>query len=157
MTQHRTSPLVVLGHLPRVVRRLGALLLAAALAPAVQAGADAAYADRVFAAINGYRQSQGLEPLRVSAALTALAAEHSAAMAGQHRPSHDGFAGRVERTSSSLCVENVAHNFQVPETVINGWRRVSTHHRNLLEPRVAFAGVAMNDRYVTFFACDLGE
>lgn len=139
------------------IRRLGALLLAAALAPAAQAAPDADYAERVFAAINAYRQSQGLDLLRMSPALTALAAEHSAAMARQHRPSHEGFASRVERTSSSLCVENVAHNFQVPETVISGWRRVSTHHRNLLEPRVAFAGVAMNDRYVTFFACDLSE
>ncbi len=142
---------------PLLARRLGALLLVATLAPAVQAAPDADYAERVFAAINAYRQSQGIEPLRISPALTALAAEHSATMARQHRPSHDGFASRVERTSGSLCVENVAHNFQQPEMVISGWRRVSTHHRNLLEPRVAFAGVAMNERYVTYFACDLSE
>jgi len=132
------------------------LLCVATLLPSARATPDADYAERVWASVNAYRSSQGLEPLLPSPALTALAAEHSAAMASQRRPSHDGFAGRFERAGeSSLCVENVAQGFRNPEQVILGWRKVSTHHRNLLETRVRYAGIVSDGLFVTYFACDL--
>jgi uncharacterized protein YkwD len=130
------------------------LLAAAASAPAA-AAPDADYAERVLSTLNTYRQSRGLAPLKASAALTALAAEHSAEMAGLNKPSHDGFASRFERTGGTLCVENVAQGFKLPEQVLSGWRGVPTHHRNVLEPRVTYAGVANTGLYVTYFACDL--
>lgn len=112
------------------------------------------YAARVLGAINGYRASRGLPPLERALGLESLAAEHSAAMAARRRPSHDGFAARFDRTSGDLCVENVAAGFRVAEQVIDGWRAVATHHRNLLESRVRYAGVANSGLFVTFFACD---
>ncbi|WP_325424462.1 CAP domain-containing protein [Aquabacterium sp.] len=119
-----------------------------------RAASDADYADRVLATLNAYRQSQGLPVLKVSAALAALAAEHSTTMAARGKPSHDGFAGRFERTSGTLCVENVAQGFKIPEQVLIGWKRVSTHHRNVLEPRVGYVGVVADGLFVTYFACD---
>jgi uncharacterized protein YkwD len=128
---------------------------AAAVQPAL-AAPDTSYGDQVLAVINAYRISKGLAPLEPSPALAKLAGEHTASMLSQHRPSHEGFAGRFDRAGdSTLCVENVAHGFQLAEQVVShGWRKVPTHHRNLLEPRVRYAGIVSDGLYVTFFACD---
>ena len=115
------------------------------------------YAARVLYAVNTYRVEKGLPALLPSPALLALAAEHSSEMAARKRPSHDGFARRFDRTGAELCVENVAQGFKVPEQVLSGWRTVSTHHRNLLEPRVRYLGLANTGLFVTFFACDTPE
>lgn len=146
-----------------------AALLAAASLAALAAGPCAAagpapgqardgdvgdYAERVTQAVNAYRVEKGLPALLPSAALAALAAQHSSDMAARRRPSHENFAQRFERTSAELCVENVAQGFRIPEQVIIGWRHVATHHRNLLEPRVRYLGLANTGLYVTFFACD---
>lgn len=112
------------------------------------------YAERVTQAVNAYRVEKGLPALLPAPALMALAAEHSSDMAARKRPSHDNFAQRFERTGAELCVENVAQGFRIPEQVIVGWRHVATHHRNLLEPRVRYLGLANTGLYVTFFACD---
>lgn len=131
-----------------------ALVIGAGATPVAQAASPPAdYAERVLASLNAYRQARGLPALQPSSALSRLAAEHSGAMASLRRPSHDGFAARFERSGAELCVENVAHGYTVPEQVIGGWRRVATHHRNLLEPRVTTVGVANQGLFVTFFAC----
>ena len=130
---------------------------AAAAGPAPQAPGDGSasdYAARLMYAVNAYRAEKGLAALLPSPALATLAAEHSSDMASRKRPSHDGFAQRFERTGAELCVENVAQGFRIPEQVIIGWRHVATHHRNLLEPRVRYLGLANTGLYVTFFACD---
>ncbi len=131
--------------------------LARAAGPAPQPPGDGSpsdYAARVMYAVNAYRAEKGLAALLPSPALSTLAAEHSSDMASRKRPSHDGFAQRFERTGAELCVENVAQGFRIPEQVILGWRHVATHHRNLLEPRVRYLGLANTGLYVTFFACD---
>lgn len=128
-----------------------------AAGPAPQPAADGGasdYAARVVYAVNAYRIEKGLPALLPAPALALLAAQHSSDMATRKRPSHDGFAQRFERTGAELCVENVAHGFRVPEQVLVGWRTVATHHRNLLEPRVRYLGLANTGLYVTFFACD---
>jgi uncharacterized protein YkwD len=130
---------------------------ASAAGPAPQLPGDGSasdYAARLMYAVNAYRAEKGLPALLPSPALATLAAEHSTDMASRKRPSHDGFAQRFERTGAELCVENVAQGFRIPEQVITGWRHVATHHRNLLEPRVRYLGLANTGLYVTFFACD---
>jgi uncharacterized protein YkwD len=122
--------------------------LAASAVPALPAAA-------VLDALNLYRRTQGLPALAAAPGLERLAEGHSAAMAGQGRLNHDGFAQRFDSSGGELCVENVAQGHRSAEQLIQGWRAVSTHHRNLLEPRVAFAGVGSRGRYVTFLACDV--
>lgn len=112
-------------------------------------------ATAVLQALNAYRGDQGLPPLAAAPGLQRLAAEHSVAMQAQGRLSHDGFARRFETAGGELCVENVAQGHRSPEQLIQGWRAVATHHRNLLEPRVAYAGIASQGRYVTYLACDV--
>lgn len=153
--------------LPRHAATIALLALAGlagapcgAAGPTTRQPADPAapdYAARVLYAVNTYRVEKGLPALLPSPALLALAAEHSSGMAARKRPSHDGFAQRFERTGAELCVENVAQGFRVPEQVLAGWRTVATHHRNLLEPRVRYLGLANTGLYVTFFACDAPE
>jgi uncharacterized protein YkwD len=149
--------------MPRMSRHsavaLALVLAATAAASAAEAAAPDAqgYADRVLGALNAYRHDKGLPALTVSPALVGLAARHSADMAARQRPSHDGFAQRFEATGAELCVENVAQGFRVPEQVLNGWRRVPTHHRNVLEQRVRYVGIAASGLYATFFACDTRE
>jgi uncharacterized protein YkwD len=126
----------------------------AALDAQARADGPSDYAQRVLQALNAYRAEKGLPALLHSPALHAVAATHSDEMAARQRPSHEGFAQRVERTGGELCVENVAHGFRVPEQVLAGWRRVSTHDRNLLEPGVRYVGMANHGLYITYFACD---
>ncbi len=109
----------------------------------------------VLGALNAYRSAHGLAPLAAAPGLERLAAEHTAVMATHGRLSHDGFARRFESSGGELCVENVAQGHRAADQLIEGWRAVSTHHRNMLESRVAFAGVASSGRYVTFLACDV--
>jgi uncharacterized protein YkwD len=137
---------------------LPALIAACCGAAASDLGADLRagrddYAPRVLAALNDYRLSRGLPALALSPALVALAAQHSSSMAAFGRPSHDGFAQRFERSGADLCVENVARGFKIPEQVIGGWRGVATHHANMLDAKVRYAGVARSGAFVTFFAC----
>jgi uncharacterized protein YkwD len=111
------------------------------------------FMQRLALRINDYRQQQGLEPLELSDELVRLAAEHSQEMAERRQLSHEGFRERRRRTQSRICVENVAHNFPTPETLLDGWRRSPSHDRNLVEPKVVRMGLAGTARYVTFFAC----
>jgi uncharacterized protein YkwD len=103
--------------------------------------------------INGYRASHGLAPLAYTADLAQLAGEHSLSMAGQQQLSHDGFRTRLQRAGSPVCIENVGWNYPTAEALLDGWRLSPAHHRNLLEPRVSRMGIAVQSRYVTFFAC----
>ena len=137
----------------RLLLPCGLLLGLLQAAPAWPAAPDLS-PSAVLGALNAYRAAQGLAPLDAAPALELLAAEHSARMAAQGRLSHDGFAQRFERSGGELCVENVAQGHRAADQLIQGWRAVATHHRNMLESRVAFAGVAGSGRYVTFLACD---
>jgi uncharacterized protein YkwD len=141
-----------------------ALWLAAAIGMAMVPPAQAAglpepkppadgFTHRLALRINEYREQHGLTPLALVEDLTALAAEHSQAMAAQRQLSHEGFRVRMQRTQSPLCVENVAHDFPSPETLLDGWLHSPAHQRNLLEPKVSTMGLAATARYVTFLAC----
>jgi uncharacterized protein YkwD len=136
--------------------RAALIVLATAAATGAASAAPtspSAFLDRLAAVINDYRAQNALPPLAVVDDLASLADEHSQEMAAERRLSHDGFRARMGRTDSRLCVENVAHNFPTPETLVEGWRRSPAHHRNLLEPGVSRMGLAATGRYVTYFAC----
>ncbi|MFO1328587.1 MAG: CAP domain-containing protein [Rubrivivax sp.] len=134
-------------------RLAAALALVAAAQSASAAGAGEAFTRQLARLINEYRAHHGLAPLAAAEDLDRIADEHSGAMADVKRLSHEGFRSRLQRTRSSLCVENVAWNYRTPEALLDGWRASPAHHRNLLEPDVTRMGLATATRYVTFFAC----
>ena len=126
---------------------------------AAEAGAqaDRALAELVIDVVNRYRAAQQLPALQPSAALTALAAEHSDNLARQHRLTHAGFHDRFERARRMTCVENLAAGFNRAESMLTGWRQSPDHHRNLLDARVQEVGVASVAGHVTWLACSAGS
>ena len=128
-------------------------LMAAAALPAGAAD-DGEWAARVLRAVNEARQQQGLRPLELAPDLQRIAQGHSDDMAARRRLSHDGFQARFDQTTSSLCVENVAGGTTIPATLVAAWSRAPQHRRNLYDPRVRQAGIAVNQVYVTLFLCE---
>lgn len=116
-------------------------------------GEGSSFAEQVMRVVNARRAAMGLRALEPDAELFLIAHAHSQDMAQARRMSHDGFAQRFGRTTSTLCVENLATGFSHPEALVRAWEASPTHHRNLAEPRVWRAGVAQVGRYVTLFAC----
>ena len=104
-------------------------------------------------AVNGYRAAQGLARWRDDPGLAAIARAHSRRMAREGRLSHEGFRQRALRAGSALCVENLVAGHAVPEQAVAMWRRSPAHHANLLDGRVAWAGVGVAGRFATLLAC----
>ena len=121
--------------------------------PLALALVEARYAENLLRLINEYRGQLGLAPLAMAEHLSDLAAEHSEHMTQSGRLSHESFRQRLGRSGSRLCVENVGIGYPYPKAQLNGWIGSPGHKRNLLEPNVRLAGVAVRDAYVTFFAC----
>ena len=134
---------------------IGLILLATSIRPAMAAPdpTPEEFARELATLVNGYRAQYGLAPLRPSAMLDEIAGSHSVDMAAQRQLTHAGFRDRYEQTGSPICVENLARNFATPDAVLRGWQQSPGHDRNLLEPKVTRMGIAINSRYVTFFAC----
>ena len=114
---------------------------------------ESAYAERLGALVNEYRDRHGARPLTVEGALSALAREHSMTMTKTGRLSHDGFPLRVHRSGYAMCVENIGWNYPTPDAQFDGWRLSSGHDRNLLDARVMRMGIGIASDYVTFIAC----
>jgi uncharacterized protein YkwD len=85
--------------------------------------------------------------------LSALAREHSAAMARAQRLSHDDFERRFRRSGYAMCVENVGWNYGTPAAQMKAWRASPGHDRNLLDARVTHGGVGVAGDYITLIAC----
>ena len=106
--------------------------------------------------INNYRISQELPPLRGSAILERLAAEHSLYMKRGRQLSHDRFNQRFESATkygATTCVENVGWNYATAEGQFEGWQKSAGHDANMLNPDINEVGLARVGPYVTMFAC----
>ena len=112
-----------------------------------------AYVAQLADLINGYRTQHRLQRLASDTALSNLAHEHARSMARQNRLSHAGFQQRFEAARSPACVENVAVGSGAPEAEFDAWRNSPIHARNLLDARITRMGIAIDGRYVAFFAC----
>lgn len=91
----------------------------------------------VVSQINKYRQSRGLSPLKMNAAISQEARKHSQDMANHRVPfGHQHFISRIHhlRTAikgSNSGAENVAYNYKTVDAVVSGWLRSSGHKRNI--------------------------
>lgn len=112
------------------------------------------FALQVLALINAQRTPLGLPAWQVDPALTAIAKDHSRALAAQGQLSHDGFAQRFARADRDICVENLAAGMLRPEALVAAWRASPAHQRNLVAPKVHYAGVGQSNGYVALLACD---
>ena len=62
---------------------------------------------------------------------------------------------RDSSAAAHTCVEVIARVRMPAATAVYLWQRSPEHHRNLIEPRARWAGVAEVDGYATMIACDL--
>lgn len=105
---------------------------------------------------NALRADAGLEPLRVSGALTRAAAGHARDMAQNGFFSHTGSNGsgigdRARNVGYGFCfiAENIAQGQSSVGDVISGWMSSSGHRRNILsEGAREFALVREGDIWV---------
>jgi uncharacterized protein YkwD len=130
-----------------------ALAIAVGAAPARSADANDRYAQHLAELVNRYRAQHGAGELSPDPSLSALAREHSVAMAKAGRLSHDGFQLRLRRSGYGLCVENVGWNYHTPQAQLDAWRNSPGHEHNLRDPRVTRSGIGVASDYVTWIAC----
>ena len=109
----------------------------------------------LLALTNDYRARLGLGRWQPDPGLQAVARAAGERMAREGRASHDGFHARFQRSGAYLCVEVIARGRMPAATAVYLWQRSPEHHRNLIEPRARWAGVAEVDGYATMIACDL--
>jgi uncharacterized protein YkwD len=101
---------------------------------------EAEMEQKVWAAINEYRQRQGLVGLDWNEGLAAISRQHSADMAAGRAPfSHNGFDGRMAAAAKLIplagMAENVAYNIGMSDPVsgvVQGWLDSPGHYRNIV-------------------------
>jgi uncharacterized protein YkwD len=97
----------------------------------------------------GRRDWPPAPPLRLSAALSAVAGQHARDMAAHHYFEHQDRAGRspADRVRAAgyaarIVGENIASGPLSAREVIEGWLRSAEHCENLLDPRYTEMGIA---------------
>lgn len=118
-------------------------------------------------AINAYRASRGLKPLKLNAELTEAAKAHSRDLAKWDRISHYGSDGsnpwdRVKRTGykARLAAENVGTGQVDFNEVLKGWQESPGHNKNLLLADAESMGIALvqepNTEFKSFWTLVVG-
>jgi uncharacterized protein YkwD len=132
---------------------LALALVAFVNAPEAASSKADPYAAQLGKLINDYRTHNGLQPLVLVAPLSELAQKHAAHMAQEDRLSHEGFQQRFVAARSPHCVENVGWNTGTPQAEFEAWQHSPAHDHNLLDAGITRMGIAIEGRYVAFFAC----
>jgi len=119
-------------------------------------------------AINTYRRSKGLKPLKLDAELTTAARAHAQDLAKWDRISHYGSDGsnpwdRVKRTgyNAKLAAENVGTGQATFDEVLKGWQASPGHNKNLLQAEAQHMGLALvhdpKTEFKTFWTLVIGS
>jgi uncharacterized protein YkwD len=119
-------------------------------------------------AINKYRQSKGLKPLKLDAELTTAARAHANDLAKWDRISHYGSDGsnpwdRVKRSgyNAKLAAENVGTGQASFAEVLKGWQDSPGHNKNLLQAEAQHMGIALvqdpKTEFKTFWTLVIGS
>ena len=115
---------------------------------------------KVHAAVNEYRASQNLPPLKLNAQISKQAQIHSQNMAQEEvKFSHVGFDDRVDTLGKSIAytsaAENVAYNqgYQDPASkAVAGWIKSPGHKKNMVgNYNLTGIGVAKNKQGEYYF------
>jgi uncharacterized protein YkwD len=115
-------------------------------------------------AINAYRASRGLKPLRLDPALTAMAQRQADAMVAGDALSHNVGGAFQSRLAASGIVateagENLGAGYFSLDEAMAGWRGSAEHDANLRMPGFTRMGVAIakspHTHYGVYWALDL--
>ncbi len=98
-------------------------------------------------AVNDYRQSHGLGPVRTDPAVVQVAQQQSDAMARQNRMDHDAAGDFGARTKSirgiKSAAENIAYGHSDFQRTLKQWINSYGHNKNLLMKNGTRMGVAV--------------
>ncbi len=119
-------------------------------------------------AINNYRRTKGLKPLKLDAELTTAARAHAQDLAKWDRISHYGSDGsnpwdRVKRAgyNAKLAAENVGTGQATFDEVMKGWQNSPGHNKNLLQAEAQHIGLALvhdpKTEFKTFWTLVIGS
>ncbi len=104
---------------------------------------------RMLDSVNALRQARGLQPVALSAELTAAAATHSRDMSVQNRPWHFGSDGsspiqRVARAGfkGRMLGENISETFEDDVTTLAAWMEESDTRGVIMNPDARFMGLS---------------
>jgi uncharacterized protein YkwD len=98
--------------------------------------------------LNAYRAQNGLSPIRLDPALTAMAQHQADAMAAGNALSHDvggSFSSRVHAAGidAARTAENLGGGYYSTEEAFAGWRKSAGHDANLRMPQATRFGIAL--------------
>ncbi|MCM2357363.1 MAG: CAP domain-containing protein [Geobacteraceae bacterium] len=122
---------------------------------------------RIFEAVNGIRQKNGLRPLRHSPELQSMARLHSLDMANHEYLGHVDSRGQDLKARAlalnladwRMIAENVARAFghrQSGEAMLKEWLTSREHRENILEREFAATGVGVvRDRNGYYYATQI--
>ena len=139
--------------MPRLAQRSAQAIAAVRLDPAA-----------VASALNAYRASKGLKPVRLEPALIAMAERQAQAMAAGAQVSHDvagAFPARLAASGvdAAAAGENLGAGYMSFEEALAGWRASPGHDANLLMAEATRFGVALaknpDASYGTFWAMEM--
>ncbi len=99
-------------------------------------------------ALNAYRASKGLKPVRLDPALAAMAERQATAMAAGNVLSHDAAGAFPARLAAGgidawKAAENLGGGYMSLAEAMAGWRESSAHNANLLMPEASRFGIAI--------------
>lgn len=104
---------------------------------------------RMLDSINAFRQASNLQPLELSAELTAAAATHSRDMSVQNRPWHFGSDGsspieRVQRVgyTGTMLGENISETFESDVETLAAWMGEDATREVILNKDARYMGLA---------------
>jgi hypothetical protein len=100
------------------------------------------------AMLTAYRASQGLGPVRLDPALTAMAQRQADAMVAANALSHDvggSFSARLAAAGvdTPRAGENIGGGYYSTREALDGWRDSPGHNANLLMPQATRFGIAI--------------
>jgi len=136
------------------------------LSPQAQRAVANARVDPAAAAamLSSYRASRGLGPVKLDAALTAMAQRQADAMAASGELSHDvagSFGSRVLASGLDVqsAAENIGAGYFTTQEAFKGWRDSPEHNANLLMPQATRFGIAIakngGSRFGVFWAMEV--
>ena len=118
--------------------------------PRVQRSLEGVHLDPAEAAamLTAWRRSHGLEPVRLDAALSAMAQRQADSMAAANEMSHNvsgSFASRLAAAgvNASEAGENLGGGYYATGEAMKGWENSPEHNANLLLPKATRFGIAL--------------
>lgn len=100
----------------------------------------------ILGLVNEYRNSKGLETLKIINLISKEAIGHTNYMINLGEVNHDNFDSRhlklVKNVSATKVAENVAYGYNSAQAVVNAWIKSDGHRRNIENDQFTDFGIS---------------